>query len=190
MNRQIRQWLTGTGDPAGPTTPDYPDGRAFDVRLENGPELLYQPRGLLADQRWARVVQAPGDPAWSGYSPAAVAWNNGQPTYYSIVGGEMELSPFPDNAALLAQPMPNLELAYYQRLGLGQNPTDSNSVLSFYPACYIYGALIQSAPFLRDDPRVQTWGTLYNNAVTGANAEHERARSAGSRLRQQYRRLA
>ena len=163
---------------------------AVDVRLQNGPELTYQPRGLLAEQWWARTVQAPGDPAWSGYTPAAVPWNNGQPTFYSIVGGEMELSPFPDNAALLAQPMPNIELAYYQRLNLGMNDTDTNNVLSLYPSCYIYGSLIHAAPFLRDDARVQTWATLYNNAVTGANAEHERSRTQGSRLRAQYRRLA
>ena len=38
---------------------------AFDVRLENGPELIYQPRGQLANIWWARTVQAPepGDDA-------------------------------------------------------------------------------------------------------------------------------
>jgi hypothetical protein len=162
---------------------------AYDVRLENGPELNYQPRGELANARWARVLNIPGDPAWSGYSPPAIPWNNGQPYQYSIVGSEMELSPFPDAGNPLPE-LPNLELAYYQRQALGTLDTDTTAVLTQYPAIYLYGALVQSAPFLRDDSRVQTWSGLYEAEINGANSESERARWQGTRLRQQYRRLA
>lgn len=162
---------------------------AFDVRLENGPELTYQPRGQLATTWWARTVQAPGDPAWSGYAPAAVPWNDGQPTFYSVVGSQMELSPWPDNAAGLAN-VPNLELAYYQRQTLGPDDTDTTVVLSTMASIYLYGALLQAAPFLRDDPRIATWGPFYQGRIDRANAAHERARWQGTRLRAQYRRLA
>jgi hypothetical protein len=64
---------------------------------------------------------------------------------------------------------------------------DTNSVLLTYPAAYIYGALIQSAPFLRDDGRVKLWTDMFSAAVTSANVEHERARSQGGRLVQRFR---
>lgn len=162
---------------------------AYDVRLANGPSLQYQSRSDLADARWARILNAPGDPAWSGYSPPAIPWNNGQPTFYSIVGAEMELSPFPDEGNPNAV-LPDLELAYYQRQTLGAADTDTTVVLTQYPAIYLYGALVQSAPFLRDDPRVATWSGLYEAEVNGANSEAERARFQGTRLTQRYRRLA
>jgi hypothetical protein len=163
---------------------------AYDVRLENGPALEYQPRAQLADMRWARVVQAPGDPAWAGFAPPQVPWNNGQPTFFSVVGAEMELSPFPDDFAQSGQTLPNLELAYYQRQELGSNDTDTTPVLTQLPSIYLYGTLIQSAPFVRDDQRIQTWAGLYQAAISKANRESERARWQGTRLRQQYRRLA
>lgn len=162
---------------------------AYDVRLENGPELKYQPRGMMANARWARVLNVPGDPAWSGYSPPAIPWNNGQPNFYSIVGGEMELSPFPD-AGNPAPQLPNLELAYYQRQILDPDDDATTPVLTNYPSIYIYGALVQSAPFLRDDPRIATWSGLYTAAVDAANAAGERARWQGTRLQQRYARLA
>lgn len=162
---------------------------AYDVRLENGPELIYQSRGSLANARWARVLNVPGDPAWSGYSPPSIPWNNGQPYQYSIVGAEMELSPFPDAGNPNPQ-LPNLELAYYQRQALGPNDADTTAILTHYPTIYLHGALVQSAPFLRDDPRIQVWAGIYSTAVDGANSESERARWQGTRLVQQYRRLA
>jgi hypothetical protein len=34
------------------------------------------------------------------------------------------------------------------------------------------------------------WQKFYDQAIAGANAEHERSRTTGSPIRQQYRRLA
>lgn len=175
---------------------------AFDIRLGNqGPELLYMPRGQTATAVYAHTTQSPGDPSYSGYAPdympivnpGAVPWNSGQPKFFSIVGGQMEFVPFPDGTDTDADGNPivfEVELAYYQRQALGPDDGDTTAVLSTYPAIYIYGSLIQAAPFLRDDTRVATWAQLYQNAVNGANAEHERSRSQGSRLVQRFRRYA
>ena len=161
---------------------------AFDIRLQNGPALEYQPRADLANIYWGHWQQLPGDPAWSGYALPAVPWNAGQPSYFSIVGQQMELSPFPEDPDSMSV-LPNLELAYYQTQAMGPNDTDTTAVSSLRPSIYLYGSLIQSAPFLRDDSRVQTWGSLYEGSITSANDEHQRARTQGSKLRQRYRRL-
>jgi hypothetical protein len=191
MRLRARGMITRVTQPViGQYTPlpcDYLE--AYDVRLGDGPSLQYQPRHALADARWARILNVPGDPAWSGYSPPAIPWNNGQPTFYSIVGAEMELSPFPDEGNP-APVLPNLELAYYQRQELGADDADTTVVLTQYPAIYLYGSLVQSAPFLRDDSRIATWSGLYEAEINGANTEAERARWQGTRLVQKYRRLA
>jgi hypothetical protein len=162
---------------------------AYDVRLQNGPELQYQPRAELANMYWGHWQQIPGDPAWSGYTVPSVPWNAGMPAYYSVVGSQMELSPFPETLDAASQ-VPPLELAYYKQQALGPDDTDTTPVLSLRPSVYLYGSLIQSAPFLRDDSRLQTWGTFYEGAISSANEEHSRARTQGSRLRQRYARLA
>lgn len=168
-----------------------------DARIGGGgPELLYMPRADTASAIYGHTTQAPGDPTFSGYAPDyypsvdpnSVPWNNGQPKYFSVIGSQIEFVPFPDSTG--TTPSYPIELAYYQRQALGPNDTDTTAILTSYPAIYIYGCLIQAAPFLRDDARVQVWGGLYQNAWMGANAEHERSRTQGSRLRQRYRRLA
>lgn len=161
----------------------------FDVRLQNGPELQYQPRAELANIYWGHWQQTPGDPSWSGYAVPSVPWNAGQPSYYSIVGPQMELMPFPEDPDTASQ-IPALELAYYQQQQMGPGDTDTTVVLNARPSIYLYGSLIHSAPFLRDDARIQVWGAAYENAITAANEEHQRSRTQGSRLRQRYRRLA
>lgn len=175
---------------------------ALDLRLANGgPELLYMPRGQTAGAIWAHTTQSPGDPSYSGYAPdympivnpGAVPWNNGQPKFFSVIGSQIEFVPFPDGTILDADGEPvtyDVELAYYQRQILGPNDSDTTQVLTTYPAIYIFGCLMQAAPFLRDDSRIATWGQLYEDAITGANLEHERSRTRGSRLTQRFRRYA
>lgn len=172
----------------------------LDARIVNGPPLNYMARSDLAMALYEQTNTAPG--AWQGGTqlppdytpqlrPPAYPWNNGVPRNFNIVGGEIEFSPFPVPDPSLPpgqlQTWPLCEMAYYQRLGLGMGDDDTNSVLLTYPAAYIYGALIQSAPFLRDDGRVKLWTDMFSAAVTSANVEHERARSQGGRLVQRFR---
>lgn len=175
----------------------------FDMRLANGgPPLDYVPRYVAANVLWQKTTNSPPANLQAGFAPdfypilnpPAYPWGDGTPRKYSIVGGEIEWSPFPSWDPKTQGPAPPnwpvAEMSYYQRCALGLNDTDTNPVLSTYPAIYLYGSLVQSAPFLRDDSRVQTWANLYEAAVVGANNEHERARTAGSRITQTYRRLA
>jgi hypothetical protein len=175
-----------------------------DIRLANGgPPIDIATRYQTANAYWQHTAGLTGANAPEGFgidympilNPPAIPWGDGQPRSAAVVGSEIEWSPFPSldpNAPPGATPIwPVAEMAYYQRLNLGMEDTDTNNVLSTYPACYIYGALIQSAPFLRDDSRVPVWKQFYDNAVVGANAEHERSRSGqGQRIVQRYRRMA
>ena len=74
------------------------------------------------------------------------------------------------------------QLTYWQQipdLSAGQN-----WLILRHPDVYLYGTLAQSAPFLRDDERLVTWGTLYKSAVDQVIEEDGRARY-GNAPRQQ-----
>jgi hypothetical protein len=54
---------------------------------------------------------------------------------------------------------------------------------------YLYGSLVQSAPYLKDDARAAVWAGLYQNAITNLNSASERSRHSGSGLRLRIRGL-
>lgn len=176
----------------------------LDFRLAGGgPPLTYVTRETAANALWQAVQNNPGASGAAGFSvppdyypilnPPAYPWGDGTPSRFTMVGDELEWSPFPklpEGADPASFTWPVVELAYYRRINLGLNDSDSNAVLATYPACYIYGSLIHAAPFLRDDSRVTVWQGFYDGAIAGANAEHERARTQNTPLRQRFRRLA
>lgn len=80
----------------------------------------------------------------------------GAPKYYAVVGGEIQIYPVADKSY-------TGELTYIKRLPAASTAT--NWVLTDYPDAYLYGALTASAPYLKDDSRIQVWGTLFTAAV-------------------------
>jgi hypothetical protein len=91
----------------------------------------------------------------------------GRPSTYCIVGEQLELGPAPGQAYT------GLLVYYAQIPALGvSNP--SNWLLSSSPAAYLYGALTQSAPFLKDDGRLATWGQLYLETLQALQAADTR----------------
>lgn len=82
----------------------------------------------------------------------------GAPKWYTVVGPEFQLFPAPDKRY-------TAELTYIARVPAvsGTNPT--NWILTDYPDAYLYGALTASAPYLKDDGRVEMWGTLFTAAI-------------------------
>ena len=83
------------------------------------------------------------------------------PQYYTVIGTEFQILPAPPAAVAaemvyLAAPMPL------------SNSNPGNWVLSSYPDIYLYGALVQSAPYLDADERLPTWGTIFTQAIADA----------------------
>jgi hypothetical protein len=73
-----------------------------------------------------------------------------QPRYFTVFGDEIELAPTPDAAY-------TVEMVYRQNIpSLASNGT--NWLLTLAPDLYLYGALLESAPYIKEDARIQTWG--------------------------------
>ena len=82
----------------------------------------------------------------------------GIPKYFTIVGNQIRVSPVPD-ATYTA------ELMYIAKLAKLSDSVTTNWLLAASPDAYLYGSLMQAAPYLKDDERVAVWGTLYNTAI-------------------------
>jgi hypothetical protein len=105
---------------------------------------------------------------------------SGRPSSYCITGGQIEVYPTPDAGY-------TGELYYVSRTEALSDSNPSNWLLQYYPDVYLYGALIQSAPYLSEDQRAQTWAALYQSAISGIDAESQRAKFSGSGRRLQIR---
>jgi hypothetical protein len=80
-----------------------------------------------------------------------------EPTHYSVVGTQLQFYPAPDQAYTAL-------LTYYRQIPpLASNPT--NWLLILAPDVYLYGALTQAAPYLKDDSRIPVWGELFTAAL-------------------------
>lgn len=59
----------------------------------------------------------------------------------------------------------DLVMTYWQKIPSLITSQTGNWLLTACPQAYLYGALLHAAPFLDDDGRIQTWGTLRNDAI-------------------------
>lgn len=111
-----------------------------------------------------------------GRQRAAAEDAAGQPCEYAIVGGQFEIYPTPD--ADYAG-----EIVYAQQTTPLSDAAPTNWLLTLAPDAYLYGALTQSAPYLKDDARTQVWAALYQSSIDGLNAESDSAKASGAGLR-------
>lgn len=100
------------------------------------------------------------------------------PDRYALLGGAMELAPMPTSDAPAT-----IELVYYANVPRLTEDEDSSWLLRLYPDVYLYGTLVHSAPFLKNDERLSVWDALFKQAVADANESDEKARFSGAPLR-------
>lgn len=104
----------------------------------------------------------------------------GKPMFYALTAGEIEVYPAPNDTY-------TAELYYIARIPALSDSNTTNWLLDGYRDAYLYGALIHSAPYLKEDARIQTWAALYQNAVDAINTESEKGKFGGSGLRMKIR---
>jgi hypothetical protein len=85
----------------------------------------------------------------------------GQPLFFTIFGTEIELAPTPDAIY-------TIEMVYRSNIpALVSNET--NWLLDLAPDAYLYGALLESAPYIKEDARIQVWGIGLQSALDDLN---------------------
>jgi len=97
--------------------------------------------------------------------------SSGKPIYYSIMQNNIEFAPIPDTEY-------TLEIVYYQSLPALASFT-TNWLLDTHPDAYLYGSLMQSAPYLHADERIGTWAGRYQQIIEQIMQSDEKARFSG-----------
>jgi hypothetical protein len=100
---------------------------------------------------------------------------SGKPRFFGVVGNQLRIAPTPDDTY-------TAELIYFAKLTKLSNSVTSNWLLASSPDIYLYGALLQAAPYLQDDARIQTWATLYERALNDLRTADARASTSGGSL--------
>jgi hypothetical protein len=62
--------------------------------------------------------------------------------------------------------------------------TDPSWYVTNAPEVLLYGALLEAAPFIREDERLQTWGQLYQSGVETLEMEQRNAETSKGQLTQ------
>ena len=109
------------------------------------------------------VTEAQGDDLKAGRFTAA-----GKPLYYTITGSQLEFIPSPDTTY-------SAELTYYAKIPALSDSNTSNWLLDYAPDLYLYGALMEASPYLKDDERLAVWGQLYVGSLGDIEVADQRA---------------
>lgn len=98
------------------------------------------------------------------------------PIAMAVVGTTIELAPVPQSAT---------GYTLYYRAGVpALSPVaPTNWLLTAYPDLYLYGALVESAPYLRNDARILLWKGIFDDKFAGVKRQEWRARTGGGPLR-------
>lgn len=93
------------------------------------------------------------------------AAQTGVPAYYADYDFQHWLiAPTPSAAS-------TLEILYYEQPPLLGDDCQTNWLTDYAPDLLLYAALLESAPFLKKDDRLQTWQALYDRASQAVNGE-------------------
>ena len=95
----------------------------------------------------------------------------GSPQFFSVVANRLEMIPVP------AEPIV-VEMVYYSKIPSLSGTVTSNWLLDRHYDLYLYGALVQAALYLKDDPTA--WARLFDSALAEIEVEDVRSQFHGT----------
>lgn len=134
---------------------------------DNEPEFISLPSDFqtMRRLRLSGVVGKPALKFLTGVQMDDVRYSmdnvSGQPVYFSIIGSEIELLPTPNEDF-------TIEMVYRAKIpDLATNLT--NWLLTLAPDIYLYGTLLESTPFIKEDERIAVWATAFSTTLDDLN---------------------
>jgi hypothetical protein len=146
----------------------------IDGELEPLPADFLETRSIVLNTNPVRLLNFRTIDSMAQFKAAFSAV--GRPTEFTVIGNDFQFLPVPDSAYTAT-------LTYYQSIPRLSAMSQSNWLLAKAPDIYLYGALINSAPYLKEDGRISTWATYYQGAVDALSVEDDRAQTATSGLK-------
>lgn len=135
------------------------------------PDGFIEARRLILDNStyWA-LDYLPPDVLYS----TQVYIESGSAVAYTIEGDSLIFRPSASESGLLL---------YSKAFDALADDSDTNWLLTNAYDIYLYGTLIHTAPYLKDDARLMVWGEMYAKAVAGINKQSSLSQFAGSALK-------
>jgi hypothetical protein len=96
----------------------------------------------------------------------------GVPKSYTILANEFLLSPPPDGIY-------TLRMLYFAAPAYLSSSNASNVFLNIAPDALLYASLIEAEPYLMNDARINTWGTMYDRAIASLAKSDEQGQYSG-----------
>jgi hypothetical protein len=97
----------------------------------------------------------------------------GTPRCAAIVNGVAYFGPAPDQSYAT-------RFAYWRKITALSDSVSSNWLLAAHPDAYLYGSLIHLEGFMKNDPRILTWKTLYEEIAEQIAEDADRQQWGGS----------
>lgn len=155
---RIRQMLksvttaTVSGDSTLEIPSDFLQARDFVITTNPIQPLSYSsPSALSNDPRTSQV---------------------GVPKSYTILANEFQVAPAPDGVY-------TAKLLYFAAPAYLSGSNTTNVFLTTAPDALLYAALIEAEPYLMNDARINTWGTMYDRAIASLTKSDEEGQYSG-----------
>jgi hypothetical protein len=95
----------------------------------------------------------------------------GDPRFYTMIDGKFLILP-----AASSEAPANLEMSYVGKIPALSDSNTTNWLLTKSPDLYLYAALMQAEPYLKNDERVGIWATAMQNSMENMRLEGERSK--------------
>jgi hypothetical protein len=96
----------------------------------------------------------------------------GVPKSYTILASEFQLVPIPDGIY-------TLKLLYFAAPAYLSSTNASNVFLTTAPDALLYAALVEAEPYMFNDSRINTWGSMYDRAISSLTKSDESTQYSG-----------
>ena len=96
----------------------------------------------------------------------------GVPLSYTILANDFQVSPAPDGIY-------TVKLLYFFAPAYLSSSNTSNVFLTTAPDALLYASLIEAEPYLMNDARINTWGTMYDRAIASLAKSDEEGQYSG-----------
>jgi len=131
---------------------DFLEMRTIEITGDSGGQLEYMTPGDLRNRYRA-----------SG---------TGVPKYFTIIGTTIEFAPAPAGSY-------TMEMVYYKAIPALSDSNTTNWMLTNNPDAYLYGSLLEAAPFMKKPEEVPLWATMYKGVMKDIADADERGNYGG-----------
>ncbi len=96
----------------------------------------------------------------------------GAPEYYAVVNRKVRVCPTPDQAY-------TLDMVYDQELTSLSDSAPTNWLITDHPDVYLYSALLEAEPFLKNDERLSMWAEMRERVLEELDLARKREEFGG-----------